>query len=250
MYILLFSLIFFTPNFAHSADLWNDGIENYQKGDFQSAIKNWETWITQEQISSPEVYYNLAAAYSHLNQYGPAMRSLLKSASLGCSPSKLFAKLNLARAIENKIGVKDGASQKLALKLYFLFNSNVIAYLVAIGFWALAFLALLKFTSHLKLVPGVIATVIAVATLSLATAAWANRKFFLNPKVLDSNTGSIALMKSPTDNPAEHLIDLPPGTIVNLGLGTNLESEKYVEINIPLAGWVNRNSVQSISGQH
>jgi hypothetical protein len=238
--------------FGQSDSLWSDAVNAYRHEKYPQSIELWQKWIKDEDPHlSSAAFYNLSAAYARTGDYGLSMLNLLQSADFNTNPAEILRELRQAKTIENKIGVKDGLTKNLGFVFYFLVNANVTAYLLSLGLWLLVASGSLWAWKKIKPVAAMPGMVIGLFFIALASSGWVNRAFFWDWGIVDTRAGGISLMKNPGDNPADKLVELPSGMVVNLTRNeANVKSSikagqkiRYAEINAPLSGWVPAHSI-------
>jgi tetratricopeptide (TPR) repeat protein len=103
---ILFLLLFLVSGIANAGDdktIFDSGNSYYSKGDFKSAIKEYETILASGKESA-ELYYNLGNSYFKTNNLGYAILNYERAKKLKPDDEDIIANLNLAeQKTEDKI---------------------------------------------------------------------------------------------------------------------------------------------------
>ncbi|KAA3599280.1 MAG: tetratricopeptide repeat protein [Calditrichaeota bacterium] len=96
--ILIFGLVFLCSNFAFGNEIENyfkQGNELYTQGNFEDALGNYLK-ISNSEVESFELFYNIGNCYYRLNQIGNAIRFYEKAKNINPEDENLLYNLKLA----------------------------------------------------------------------------------------------------------------------------------------------------------
>jgi len=135
IYIFLWSVVALQAQTTD--DFFNRGNEAYKKGDYQTAISQYEKAL-QSTKEAPELYFNLANAYYKLNRIAPSVYYYEKALKLNPSDEDITYNLALANQMKlDKIDqVPTGAIAKFKNSINRLFPYNTWAFLTLISAFA------------------------------------------------------------------------------------------------------------------
>lgn len=137
-HMVLFSFLISSPTSGQSIErIFSSANEAYFKGDFDSAIKQYEK-LVQAGIRDPDVYFNLATAYARKGKYGKAI--LYFERCLKADPGDETAEAGLAacrtilgkRQAESKGEATVQTKPPLSTALLRPFSENLLAWLLLV----------------------------------------------------------------------------------------------------------------------
>ncbi|MBI4428120.1 MAG: tetratricopeptide repeat protein [Ignavibacteriales bacterium] len=163
----VFTFVVFDHAFAQSPEeLFSKGNESYRSGQFQAAVKEYESIINQG-YSSSELYFNIGNAYFRLNKIAPAVLAYERAARIRPGDPDIVHNLKLANLkIIDRI---DPVPELFIFQWMRIFGSLLSHESATTGFimsWALMFISLsilsiLKQVSFLSMTRWVVAVSLA-----------------------------------------------------------------------------------------
>lgn len=218
------------PDFAKAND-------EFAKGQFQEAVRDYESIIQTKQWSSP-LFYNLGNAYYRAGDFGRAILNYERTLALDPQQPEAAANLALAReesrALELHHGGLDAALKRV--------TATPFTIAAAIGFWVMVFaLALRILNRQRSIIPlfiAVLGCVVAIGSIVLAYQIESSRR---NLAVV---TGSEVRARLATADNASSVLQLPPGSEVQIL--SHRGDWVYAALPNNLRGWLPSSSVESI----
>jgi len=218
------------PDFAKAND-------EFAKGRFQEAVRDYESIVQTKQWSAP-LFYNLGNAYYRADDFGRAILNYERALALDPNQPEAAANLALAReetrALELQHGRLDAALKHVA--------ATPFAIAAAIGFWLMVFaLALRILNRRRSIIPlaiAVLGCLVAIASIALAYQIESSRK---NLAVV---TGSEIRARLATADNASSVLQLPPGSEVQIL--SRRGDWVYAALPNNLRGWLPNSSVEPI----
>lgn len=236
---------------ASSADtdsLWRDGVNAYNGGDYEVALRSFKQ-IEEAGYFSPELYYNIGNSYFKMSGY-VAYAILYYERALRLDPSYEDAQNNLAMAqqftLDRIESVPEFVLVSWAKGLRDMLSSNAWAYL-AVGFFALVAVMMLIFRYGRSLggrktafafaiVFFVFMAVSVVCSVSLCRRAHrTDEAIIVNP---------VSSIKSSPNDSGKSLLILHEGTKVTIL--EDLGDWRRVEISDGRQGWLLKRDIEII----
>lgn len=217
--------------------LWSGAISALKEQNNVQAADLFSKWIAaahEEGVQSPEAYYNLALAEWSLNDSGKAIQNFLSSSLLISSPLQNMRNLALLTELEKQIGIKESAVNTWAFRAMVLLNENFSLLLFSIGFWSfvgLCFWRWIRREGNLTLVWTKVGLIFPLICFLISGSGYLTRRFGADFAVLAEKEQIAVFQQSDAQN---KLVDLPPGTIVQLGK----KETAYQQIVEPITGWI------------
>ena len=94
---LLIILLSFAVFPFEAEELFREGVDSYQDGNYNEAVEKWEELISKG-YRDARIYYNLGNAYFRAGSYGRAVLSLERAARLSPNDGKIRDNLKFVRA--------------------------------------------------------------------------------------------------------------------------------------------------------
>ena len=218
------------PDFAKAND-------EFAKGQFQEAVRDYESIVQTKQWSAP-LFYNLGNAYYRTGDFGRAILNYERTLALDPNQPEAAANLALAReearALELPHGRLDAALKHVTATPFII--------TAAIGFWLMVFALALKILNRqrsiIALAIAVLGCVVAIAAIALAYQIESSRK---NLAVV---TGSEIRARLATADNASSVLQLPAGSEIEIL--SRRGDWVYAALPNNLRGWLPGSSVESI----
>jgi tetratricopeptide (TPR) repeat protein len=117
-------------------DYFKKGNETYKKGDYQSAVSDYEKALQSDKIA-PELFFNLGNAYYKLNRIAPSIFYYEKALKLNPADEDIAYNLKLANQMKlDKIEqVPDNVFLRLKKSINKIFNYETWAWISIFGAW-------------------------------------------------------------------------------------------------------------------
>ena len=248
--LLLLGLPFTQAQAAQSYpdSLWNAGVEAYTRGDFASALKDWQD-VQSTGLMSQELYYNLGNAYFKNGEIAPAILWYERALRLDPSDADVRYNLEYARALtQDRIDeVPEVFFEQWGHSLCYLLPSNVWAVLSLVFLaitLALALLFLLGSTSgkrRLGFFAGIAALL--VTLLCWDMAQWQRTEARRQDLAIVMRPVT-SVKSSPSENGAKDLFILHEGTRVRIL--DNVSGFSQIEIADGRQGWIPSGEIEVI----
>lgn len=236
LFLFLFLWIV-TPAFCSELDtLWNQALQSSNP----ESIPLWESWIEkaeEQQIKSPEAYYNLACSFWREKDVANAVINLLISAQLRKGFFEALGDLNLLMKIQSALADFPSPIHSLPLKLFFLFSDQT----KKLGLIALGWMIILAFFLRFGFNPAKnksSLTLLALALLVLIAGFAANQtqKNIAFPCILNNQKELVPVYGSLETKDEKPILELPSGLLVL----PQTEKGEWVRIEQPTSGWIKR----------
>lgn len=243
--ILLFLLIFSYARAADNKTLWNQAADQYDAGDYSSAIATYNQLIERGFVNAP-IYHNLGNSYFKDGQLGMAIWAYRRALKLDPDQEQSRANLEFARKMNvDKIEANSGGF----LSDIWDFLSNLLGlngYLIAFtaAWWVLAAIAiLLIYRGNFASWPYYLLIVCAIVAIFSATAAARRIK-------VDRLTSWGVLVNDAADIREGPGKDFKRIEIGHEGLEFKILSERensyLIELSNGLKGWVDKEAVLKV----
>ncbi len=247
LFVIVF-MIFSSIGFSQSAaELFTTANDLYKSGKYQEAIDNYEK-ITESNLQSDELYFNLGNSYYKLNKVAPSIYNFEKALKL--NPTNEDARINLEFA--NKLALD--AIEVLPKTIFQKFSENII-YKLTYEYWAiisilLSFLGALLFlmyhfsyTSSKKLFyfnTSILSALLLIVSLVFAFKAF---DFEENTKTAIIFEKSTEIKNAPTFN-SDTVFQLHEGTKVEVL--DAIDNWKKIKLADGKIGWIVAENLKEI----
>lgn len=223
--------------FAQSDPDFSKANDEYAKGQFQDAIRDYETLVSGRQWSAP-LFYNLGNAYFRNKDFGRAILNYERALALDPHQPEAAANLNLARDEARALELKKSRSDSL---LRFV-TTDQMTITAAIAFWVGVFsIAAMLFSRRRS------AALVAVSVFALAVAALSATAVYR----MESDGQALGIVTAPelearlaTADNATSVLHLPPGSEIRIL--SRRGDWLYALLPNNLRGWVPTSSVMPV----
>ena len=233
---------------GYADSLWTAGTGAYTDGDFETAVKSWES-VRTVGLESPELYYNIANAYFKSGDIAHAILNYERALKL--DPSYSDARFNLEFAnnqIQDRIEeVPEFFLEVWGRRLCWIMPSDAWAVLALLALAATVALALLFVrgrTSNMRKV-GFFAGIVALlcTLLCLDFAFWQRTDYRTNDKAIITRAVS-SVKSSPSGESSTDLFVLHEGTKVSIL--DEVGDWRNIELADGRQGWIKSSDFEEI----
>ncbi|MCQ2172597.1 MAG: BatD family protein [Bacteroidales bacterium] len=233
---------------GYADSLWTAGTGAYTDGDFETAVKSWES-VRTVGLESPELYYNIANAYFKSGDISHAILNYERALKL--DPSYSDARFNLEFAnnqIQDRIEeVPEFFLEVWGRRLCWIMPSDAWAVLSLLALAATVALALLFVrgrTSNMRKV-GFFAGIVALlcTLLCLDFAFWQRTDYRTNDKAIITRAVS-SVKSSPSGESSTDLFVLHEGTKVSIL--DEVGDWRNIELADGRQGWIKSSDFEEI----
>lgn len=233
---------------GYADSLWTAGTGAYIDGDFETAVKSWES-VRTVGLESPELYYNIANAYFKSGDISHAILNYERALKL--DPSYSDARFNLEFAnnqIQDRIEeVPEFFLEVWGRRLCWIMPSDAWAVLALLALAATVALALLFVrgrTSNMRKV-GFFAGIVALlcTLLCLDFAFWQRTDYRTNDKAIITRAVS-SVKSSPSGESSTDLFVLHEGTKVSIL--DEVGDWRNIELADGRQGWIKSSDFEEI----
>jgi tetratricopeptide (TPR) repeat protein len=211
--------------------------DEYAKGQFHDAIRDYETFVYGQQWSAP-LFYNLGNAYFRTNDFGRAILNYERALALDPRQPEAAANLSLARDEARALELPKNNSDTL---LKFV-TANQMTIAAVIAFWVAVFsIAALLFRRRRS------AVLLALSVAGIVVAGLSALAVYC----VESNCKTVAIVTAPevearlaTADNAGSVLHLPPGSEIRIL--SQRGDWLYVLLPNNARGWVPTNSIASV----
>ncbi len=243
---ILYIFLLLTPVlFAQGS--FKNGNELYQKGDYNGAIRSYESILDAKQQSA-EVYFNLGNCYYKLNQVAPAIYNYEKALTLKPNDKDIINNLNFAKklTIDEIKEVPKVGFEKLVRDFTAAYHYNTWAWISVV----LAVLFLLFFLGYYfsaltlyKRVFFVGMFIIVIAILISVLSAIFERNHYQNerPAIIFNEMVSV---KSEPKSTSSEVLELHEGTKVFVL--ESFDGWHKVQLTDGTEGWLEKSEVKEV----
>lgn len=233
---------------GYADSLWTAGTGAYTDGDFETAVKSWES-VRTVGLESPELYYNIANAYFKSGDISHAILNYERALKL--DPSYSDARFNLEFAnnqIQDRIDeVPEFFLEVWGRRLCWIMPSDAWAVLALLALAATVALALLFVrgrTSNMRKV-GFFAGIVALlcTLLCLDFAFWQRTDYRTNDKAIITRAVS-SVKSSPSGESSTDLFVLHEGTKVSIL--DEVGDWRNIELADGRQGWIKSSDFEEI----
>ena len=233
---------------GYADSLWTAGTGAYTDGDFETAVKSWES-VRTVGLESPELYYNIANAYFKSGDISHAILNYERALKL--DPSYSDARFNLEFAnnqIQDRIEeVPEFFLEVWGRRLCWIMPSDAWAVLALLALAATVALALLFVrgrTSNMRKV-GFFAGIVALlcTLLCLDFAFWQRTDYRTNDKAIITRAVS-SVKSSPSGESSTDLFVLHEGTKVSIL--DEVGDWRNIELADGRQGWIKSSDFEEI----
>lgn len=233
---------------GYADSLWTAGTGAYTDGDFETAVKSWES-VRTIGLESPELYYNIANAYFKSGDISHAILNYERALKL--DPSYSDARFNLEFAnnqIQDRIEeVPEFFLEVWGRRLCWIMPSDAWAVLALLALAATVALALLFVrgrTSNMRKVGFFAGIVVLLCTLlCLDFAFWQRTDYRTNDKAIITRAVS-SVKSSPSGESSTDLFVLHEGTKVSIL--DEVGDWRNIELADGRQGWIKSSDFEEI----
>jgi len=222
--------------FAQADPEFSKANEEYAKGQFQDAIRDYETLVHSQQWSAP-LFYNLGNAYFRSNDFGRAILNYERALALDSHP-EAATNLSLARDEARALELQKNRSDTL---LRFV-TPDQMTIAAVIAFWITIFSIAVPILRRRRS-----PVLLAVAVVALVIAALSAMAVYY----MESSRKTLAIVTAPevearlaTADNAGSVLHLPSGSEIRIL--SQRGDWLYALLPNNLRGWVPTNSVASV----
>jgi tetratricopeptide (TPR) repeat protein len=223
--------------FAQPDPEFNKANDEYAKGQFQDAIRDYETLVHSQQWSAP-LFYNLGNAYFRRNDFGRAILNYERALALDPHHPEAATNLSLARDEARALELQKSRSDTL---LRFV-TPDQMTIAAVIALWIAIFsMAILLFRRRRSAVP------VPVAVVALAVAAFSALAVYY----MEGSRNALAIITAPEVEARLATAD-NAGSVLHLPSGSEIlilsERGDWLYALLPnnLHGWVPTDSAASV----
>lgn len=243
----IFMVLLSVTSVAFSQSVFDQGNEHFRQGNYEEAIRSYES-ILRDGKHSCNLYYNLANSYYKLNQVGPAIYYYEKALLISPNDKDIQNNLKFAKAktIDEIKEVPKVGFEKLLQNITGLFHFNTWS-MLAVGFSVLFFLFFLGYyfsgSSLYKRLFFVAMFVIPVFMVMSIFSAWFEHHLYEQEQPAIVFTEMVPVKNEPRENASEAFV-LHEGTKVYI-LET-LDNWNKIQLADESEGWIMADAIKPL----
>ena len=235
--VLIGSLFFVWSAFAQAEPQFARANEEYARGQFQEAIRDYESLVQAGQWNAP-LFYDLGNAYFRAGDFGRAILNYERALELEPQHAESVANIVLAREEARALELQRGRADAILAR----FTPNQLTVTAAVTFWLTAFaVAALVFGRQRSTIAIVIAV---LGFLALLVSIAGLRQMENSRKTVAIVTAPEIQARLATADNAKSVLQLPPGSEIQI-LSRRGE---WIYALLPnnLRGWLPKSSAEPV----